>query len=174
MKPEEKEPGCYLDDLMNDPEKLAKYLQPPGTGWPRESSTEPQEPVKETPEDLKNLMNTKEIQEEVQNDLSEIKDPLDIPEVQTSFESILDDPLEGEVGVEGAVGGVTDPLEGVVVVGVEAAVGGASDPLEGASQEIQDAMDPLDLSDIPLGISGAREEDCESGHGPSLPMSPHR
>ena len=32
-----------------------------------------------------------------------------------------------------------------------------------------------DLSDVPLAIEDpqGREEDCESGHGPSLPMSPH-
>ena len=54
-----------------------------------------------------------------------------------------------------------------------------SDPLGISVADIEEApepenRDPLDLSDVPLAISGpAREEDCESGHGPSLPMSPH-
>merc|ERR1719458_931998 len=59
---------------------------------------------------------------------------------------------------EGAVADI-DPLD--TVVDIE------------ETQEPEN-RDPLDLSDVPLAILGpAREEDCESGHGPSLPMSPH-
>ena len=46
-------------------------------------------------------------------------------------------------------------------------------PSQGALEVSVGASDPLDLSHIPRsGVDVPRDDDCESGNGPSLPMSP--
>lgn len=45
------------------------------------------------------------------------------------------------------------------------------DPLD--ISDATKAGNPIDLSDVPRGVDVPRDDDCESGNGPSLPMSPH-
>ena len=134
--------GCYLDDLMKDPDKLAYYLKPvSGVQSPSGVQTPPAAqshtpPVAQSP-----------TKPDSGPELANLDEDAKVEEVT----SLVSSP-------EGAVADI-DPLD--TVVDIE------------ETQEPEN-RDPLDLSDVPLAILGpAREEDCESGHGPSLPMSPH-
>ena len=123
--------GCYLDDLMKDPDKLAKYLKPVPV-----SSSEAISPsgVETPPVDQSQTPPLAQSPPKVEEPKKAGETPFNL-----SSEGAMADPLETAIGIE-------EP----------------------------ENRDPLDLSDVPLAISGpAREEDCESGHGPSLPMSPH-
>ena len=130
--------GCYLDDVMKAPDKLAYYLKPV-SGVPSPSGVQTP-PV-------------------VQSHTPPVAQSPPKPELEKLDENAK---VEKETSLvlspEGAVTD-SDPLD--TVVDIE------------ETQEPEN-RDSLDLSDVPLAISGpAREEDCESGHGPSLPMSPH-
>ena len=136
--------GCYLDDLMKDPDKLAYYLKP--VSVPASSGVPSPSGVQTPP--VAQSQTPPVAQSPPKQDLAKLNEDLKAEE-ETSL--ILSS--------EGAMVD-SDPLD--TVVGIE--------------EEAQESenRDPLDLSDVPLAISGpAREEDCESGHGPSLPMSPH-
>jgi len=49
------------------------------------------------------------------------------------------------------------------------------DPLDISAISKHDLVNhnTVDLSDVPRGVDVPRDDDCESGNGPSLPMSPH-
>jgi len=49
------------------------------------------------------------------------------------------------------------------------------DPLDisGPAKPDMANQNAVDLSDVPRGVDVPRDDDCESGNGPSLPMSPH-
>jgi hypothetical protein len=183
--------GCYLSDLDKlDPEKLAIYLGPAVAG---------REPV---PKDLlegasdplecagPEAQDSVELSVEDSMDTAPEETEGGILEVAPGEEGLQDTVLEAVSSRDNLEAVSTkDLLEADISRDPQEAVR-SRDPLEAESSRdpLEDQMDPtlspkdpleappsprdpLDLSDVPCGPY--REEDCESGRGPSLPMSPH-